>query len=68
MPQNLPVLATTATANNRVIDDIQSQLGKNILISRGELTREALRLQNLPLMPKAKRLAWLEMALKKMNR
>ncbi len=63
MPKNLPVLATTATANNRVVNDIQSQLGEHILISRGELTREALHLQNLPLMPKAQRLAWLVMAL-----
>ena len=63
MPKNLPVLATTATANNRVVNDIQSQLGNQILISRGELTREALHLHNLPLMPKAQRLAWLVMAL-----
>jgi ATP-dependent DNA helicase RecQ len=63
MPKNLPVLATTATANNRVVDDIQSQLGEHILISRGELTREALHLQSLPLMPKAQRLAWLVLAL-----
>lgn len=63
MPKNLPVLATTATANNRVVTDIQSQLGQHIMISRGELTRKALHLQNVPLMPKAKRLAWLVQAL-----
>jgi len=63
MPKNLPVLATTATANNRVVNDIQSQLGEHILINRGELTREALHLQNLPLMPKTQRLAWLVLAL-----
>lgn len=63
MPRNLPVLATTATANNRVVKDIQSQLGQHIMISRGELTRTALHLQNVPLMPKAKRLAWLVQAL-----
>lgn len=63
MPKNLPVLATTATANNRVVNDIQSQLGQHIMISRGELTRQALHLQNVPLMPKAKRLAWLVQAL-----
>ncbi len=64
MPKNLPVLATTATANNRVVTDIQSQLGQHIIISRGELTRKALHLQNVPLMPKAKRLAWLVQTLK----
>ncbi|MEH6626573.1 MAG: RecQ family ATP-dependent DNA helicase [Motiliproteus sp.] len=63
-PKNLPVLATTATANNRVVNDIQSQLGEHILISRGGLTREALHLQCVPLMPKPKRLAWLVEALK----
>ena len=63
MPNNLPVLATTATANNRVVVDIQQQLGEDILISRGELTREALHLQNMPLMPKTHRLAWLARAM-----
>ena len=63
MPKNLPILATTATANNRVVNDIQGQLGNHILISRGELTRDALHLQNLPLMPKTQRLAWLVIAL-----
>ena len=65
MPNNLAVLATTATANNRVVIDIQQQLGENILISRGKLTREALHLQNLPLMPKTHRLAWLLLALQR---
>jgi ATP-dependent DNA helicase RecQ len=65
MPKNLPVLATTATANNRVVTDIQNQLGEHIMISRGELTRKALHLQAVPLMPKAKRLAWLVEALKR---
>ena len=59
MPKNLPVLATTATANDRVVSDIQNQLGESIMISRGGLTREALRLQNVPLMPKPQRLVWL---------
>jgi ATP-dependent DNA helicase RecQ len=67
MPKNLPVLATTATANNRVVADIQSQLGHHIMISRGELTRKALHLQNVPLMPKAKRLAWLAQALNQIS-
>ncbi len=67
MPKNLPVLATTATANNRVVNDIQNQLGEHILISRGGLTREALRLQNLQIMPKARRLVWLVLALNKIE-
>ena len=59
MPGNMPVLATTATANNRVIADIQSQLGGQLQIIRGPLTREALQLQNIHLSSKSERLAWL---------
>ncbi len=58
MPANMPVLGTTATANNRVLDDIQSQLG-NIEIQRGPLTRETLALQTLRLPDESARLAWL---------
>mgnify|MGYP002509007666 CR=1 FL=1 len=34
LPPNIPVLATTATANNRVVDDIKMQLGGNLAISQ----------------------------------
>jgi len=63
MPSNIPVLATTATANNRVVDDIKLQLGGQLKIRRGPLLREALQLQNLVLPNKAQRLAWLSQAL-----
>ena len=59
LPQNIPVLATTATANNRVVDDIAVQLGKNLKISRGSLTRDSLQLQNIYLPGSASRLGWL---------
>lgn len=59
LPKNIPVLATTATANNRVVDDIKSQLGADIKISRGELTRQSLWLQNIYLPSPAARMAWL---------
>jgi len=59
LPQNIPVLTTTATANNRVVDDIKTQLGDNLRISRGDLTRKSLRLQNIYLPSQAARLAWL---------
>lgn len=59
IPQNIPVLATTATANDRVIDDIKKQLSKDLLIIRGPLMREALSLQNIHISNKAKRLSWL---------
>ncbi len=58
LPANTPVLGTTATANNRVIQDIQTQLG-NIQIQRGALIRESLALQNIVLPDQASRLAWL---------
>ncbi|GAB2514589.1 RecQ family ATP-dependent DNA helicase [Microbulbifer agarilyticus] len=58
LPANTPVLGTTATANNRVVADIQSQLG-DIDIQRGPLIRESLALQTLSLPDQASRLAWL---------
>src|SRR5207245_4334908 len=49
LPQNIPVLATTATANNRVVADVRTQLGPRVTVSRGPLVRESLRLQNISL-------------------
>ncbi|GFE71265.1 RecQ family ATP-dependent DNA helicase [Chroococcus sp. FPU101] len=59
LPSNIPVLATTATANNRVIRDIQTQLGSNLRILRGTLTRQSLQLQHISIPSSAGRLAWL---------
>lgn len=59
LPAIIPVLGTTATANNRVIADIQSQLGKDLVVMRGPLARKGLRLQNLRLGSAEERLAWL---------
>lgn len=58
LPANTPVLGTTATANNRVVADIQQQLG-NIQIQRGPLSRDSLALQTMVLPDQASRLAWL---------
>src|SRR5690606_27782326 len=58
IPPNVPVLGTTATANNRVIQDIRTQLG-DIEVRRGSLMRESLSLQTLKLPDQASRLAWL---------
>lgn len=58
LPANTPVLCTTATANNRVVADIQTQIG-NIQIQRGTLTRDSLSLQTMSLPDQASRLAWL---------
>jgi ATP-dependent DNA helicase RecQ len=59
LPQNIPVLATTATANNRVVNDIVAQLGSNLRVSRGNLTRQSLHLQNISIPSPAARMAWL---------
>ena len=58
MPSNMPVLATTATANKRVVDDVVEQLG-DLDVRRGPLRRRSLTMQNLRLPGKASRLAWL---------
>lgn len=59
LPPNIPILATTATANNRVVDDIKAQLGNDIVISRGSLMRSSLAIQVIKLASKEERLAWL---------
>ena len=66
MPSNVPVLATTATANDRVVNDIVAQLGENLVISRGELIRESLDIQVIKLQKKEDRLAWLAENIEKM--
>ncbi len=59
LPRNVPVLATTATANDRVIADIESQLGSRLRTSRGPLVRRSLRLQTISMPSQAARMAWL---------
>ena len=59
VPPNVPVLATTATANDRVVHDVISQLGADIELVRGPLIRESLRLQNMSIPSPAARMAWL---------
>ena len=62
LPEGVPVLATTATANARVTADVAEQLGTggaDALVLRGPLDRESLRLGVLTLPDAAHRLAWL---------
>lgn len=59
LPPNLRLLATTATANNRVIHDLREVLGPNLNVSRGDLNRSSLALQTIRLPNQAQRLAWL---------
>lgn len=66
LPANTPVLGTTATANDRVVRDIQAQFG-DINMVRGTLTRESLALQNLCMPDQASRLAWLAQTIPKLS-
>lgn len=59
LPGNIAVLATTATANHRVEEDVRQQLGKKVMVQRGPLIRESLALQTLQFANPAERLAWL---------
>ncbi|OBB62742.1 RecQ family ATP-dependent DNA helicase [Mycolicibacterium monacense] len=60
--QDIPVLATTATANDRVVDDVATQLGvggRDTLVLRGGLDRESLRLSVVHAGNPAQRAAWI---------
>ncbi|AKK29611.1 RecQ family ATP-dependent DNA helicase [Mycobacterium sp. EPa45] len=67
---DVPVLATTATANDRVVTDVAAQLGvgraddvpgggRDTLVLRGGLDRESLRLSVVQAGGGAQRMAWL---------
>lgn len=58
LPPASPVLATTATANDRVVSDVHAQLG-DLEIFRGPLERESLSLHVLKLPDRVERMAWL---------
>jgi len=62
LPAGRPVLATTATANARVVADVEEQLGTGgaqVRTIRGSLARPSLRLGVLPLPTADARLGWL---------
>ncbi|CAN5484869.1 RecQ family ATP-dependent DNA helicase [soil metagenome] len=64
LPADIPVLATTATANSRVVSDVAEQLGSHdssgsaVVTIRGPLARTSLRLGVLRLPDSKARLAW----------
>jgi ATP-dependent DNA helicase RecQ len=60
---NTPVLATTATANNRVTEDVASQLGADTVTLRGSLARVSLDLAVVPGLGPLERYAWVADAL-----
>lgn len=62
LPDGVPILATTATANQRVVDDVAEQLGAGgheVFTLQGSLARDSLRLGVLDLGTQWRRLAWL---------
>jgi ATP-dependent DNA helicase RecQ len=70
LPSTVAVLCTTATANDRVVDDVTAQLGRGsgedgdrgdqqLRTYRGPLTRDSLRMEVVDLPDKADRLTWL---------
>jgi ATP-dependent DNA helicase RecQ len=65
LPRGIPVLATTATANARVTRDVAEQLRAgaasqdDVLVLRGQLDRESLRLAVVNLPTAHQRLGWL---------
>ena len=61
LPEGVPVLATTATANSRVVADVEEQLtgGTDVVTIRGPLARASLRLGVLRLPDARARLGWL---------
>ncbi len=62
LPDDTPVLATTATANARVVHDVEEQLGvggRPVLTVRGGLARDSLRLGVLRSLSPEQRLGWL---------
>jgi ATP-dependent DNA helicase RecQ len=59
LPPNLRLLATTATANSRVMSDLREVLGPDLAVVRGSLARPSLALPTIRLPSQAGRLAWL---------
>lgn len=63
IPEGAAIVATTATANDRVVEDVRRQLGEDIQVTRGSLIRRSLQLHNLKLTDPQVRLAWIAQAI-----
>ncbi|WP_030512768.1 ATP-dependent DNA helicase RecQ [Nocardia sp. NRRL WC-3656] len=57
--EDIPVLATTATANDRVVTDVATQIGTGTLVLRGTLDRESLHLSVVRIDDAVQRTTWL---------
>jgi ATP-dependent DNA helicase RecQ len=67
LENQIPMLATTATANERVAEDIKKQLGDHIEIIRGSLVRENLNLRIIQMQNSYEKLGWLDYHLRNNN-
>ena len=67
LPAGVPVLCCTATANDRVVEDIVAQLGSGLTPLRGPLPRAGLRLHVLQIPSQAERLTWLAHLLQRLE-
>lgn len=59
LPQDLPVLATTATATKRVQNDIEKQIGGHLTTIRGSLVRSNFNLYVIRVQSEDEKLVWL---------
>lgn len=66
LPIGVSVLGTTATANDRVIEDLKKQLGGGVFVLRGSLSRPSLRIQVLKSESDAEKYAWIEKNINKL--
>jgi ATP-dependent DNA helicase RecQ len=60
LPQDMPILATTATATERVQKDIEEQLGGHLTTIRGNLMRENFRLHVINVNSEDEKMIWLK--------
>jgi ATP-dependent DNA helicase RecQ len=67
LPAGVPVLCCTATANDRVVEDVVAQLGSGLTLLRGPLPRAGLRLHVLQIPAQAERLTWLTHVLQRLD-
>lgn len=66
LPTNMPVLAVTATATQRVQQDIKDQLGGRLTVVRGSLIRSNFRLFVIKTSSEDEKMVWLKQHLAKM--
>jgi len=59
LPSDFPILALTATATGKIIDDIKTQLGDNLKIIKGSLNRKNLQLHSIPCKNLDEKLYWI---------